>query len=41
VGPVSFPDGHDQPQPCSAVVIVRDGAYETLSPMECFEVISG
>ncbi|MGH8984147.1 MAG: ABC transporter substrate-binding protein [Acidimicrobiia bacterium] len=40
VGAVSFPDGHEQPQPCSAMVIVRDGAYDALTPMECFEVIT-
>ncbi len=37
IGPVSFPQDQTAPTPCSALVEVRDKAYQVLEPMQCYE----
>lgn len=37
LGPISFPKGHGEPAPCSALVQIVEGEYEPVTPLECFE----
>jgi branched-chain amino acid transport system substrate-binding protein len=40
IGPMTFPDAEAQPTPCSALVQVKDGAYVSAVPFDCYEVIA-
>ncbi|HEX7095130.1 MAG TPA: ABC transporter substrate-binding protein [Acidimicrobiales bacterium] len=39
IGPISFPDGHENPAPCAAIVQVRDGKFVPVVPFDCYELI--
>ncbi|MBL7495581.1 ABC transporter substrate-binding protein [Frankia sp. CNm7] len=35
IGPISFPAGHGEPAPCSALVQIEGTSYQPVSPMTC------
>lgn len=37
LGPISYPDGHSQPAPCSALVKINGTKYEPVAPLQCFK----
>jgi len=39
IGPVKFPEGHFNPEPCSALVQIVNGKYEVAVPFECYSLL--
>jgi len=37
LGPISYPAGHGEPAPCSALVKIEGTEYTPVAPIECFE----
>ncbi|MBX6391580.1 MAG: ABC transporter substrate-binding protein [Frankia sp.] len=37
IGPISFPKGHGEPSPCSALVRIQGTSYQPVTPMTCSE----
>ncbi|MEO6124235.1 MAG: ABC transporter substrate-binding protein [Ilumatobacteraceae bacterium] len=39
IGPVSYPQDHNQPTPCAALVQVDGTSYKPILPMTCYEIV--
>lgn len=39
IGPVSYPQDHDQPTPCAALVQVKGTEYKPVLPMTCYDIL--
>ncbi len=40
IGPVSYPQDHDQPTPCAALVQVDGTEYKPVLPMTCYDILT-